>query len=88
MRFEFTHTYHFCLKYHKSYRDIEFVLTYDNIDSILICCQSSNTFTFSNYFSPPLYFDDFIKGITENQKEFDLYMKKIRFQTSPFFIGI
>ena len=96
MKFNFIyHDYRFDLKYCDTFftYDIQFSLSCRTpnhifLSNILIFCPFDNKLTFYHYSSPPVYYDDFIKGIAENQKEFDLYIKKIKFQTSPFLTGV
>ena len=93
--FEFAyHDYYFVLKYYDTLHtyNIRFRLSWRNSDHtflscILTFCPFNNQFIFYNHLFTPVYYD-FIKGIKENQKEFDLYMKKIKFQTSIFFTGV
>ena len=92
MRFEFNyHKYCFDLKYYDTLHNynIWFKLSCNSIclSDVFIFCPFDNYFSFSNYL-PSSICNDFKKGIKENQKEFDLYIKEIRFKTSPFFTGV
>jgi effector-binding domain-containing protein len=95
MRFEFIyHEYRFGLKYCDTFftYDIQFSLSCRNpnhifLSNIVIFCPFNNRFTF-HYPSKPVYYNDLIKGIKENQKEFDLYIKSIKFKVTPFFTGV
>ena len=96
MKFEFDyHEYHFGLKYCDTFftYDIQFSLSCRNLvyiffSNILIFCTFNNHFAFYHCLSTPVYYDDFIKGIKENKNKFDLFIKKIKFQMSPFFTGV
>ena len=93
MKFEFSyHECHFDLKYYDTLHtyNIRFSLSCNRVvffPAKLLFCPFNNRFAFYNNF-PMRVSDDFVKGIKENKKEFDLYIKKIKFQTSPFFIGV
>ena len=92
MEFEFAYRdYCFNLKYYYTLHtyNIWFRLLCNSVclSNVFIFCPFNNQFTFHNYF-PSSICDDFKKGIRENQKKFDSYIKKIKFQTSPFFIGV
>ena len=93
--FEFAYyDYCFVLKYYDTLHtyNIRFRLSWRNSDhTFLSCiptfCPFNNQFIFYNNFPTPIC-NEFIKGIKENQKEFDLYIKKIKFQTSAFLMGV
>jgi len=93
MEFEFAyHDYHFVFKYYDTFftYNIWFSLSCRNsnhifLSSILKFCPFNNRFAFHNYLFAPVYYDDLIKGTKENQKEFDLYMKKNQIQNISIF---
>ena len=93
MKFEFTYyDYRFVLKYYNTLHtyNIQFSLSCNHVvffPTKLLFCPFNNRFAFRNNF-PTQVSDDFVKGIRENQKEFDLYVKNIKFRISPFFTGV
>lgn len=93
MKFEFAyHECHFDLMYYDTLHtyNIRFSLSCNHVvffPAILIFCPFNNRFAFHNNLPTPIC-NDFIKGIRENQKEFDLYIKNIKFYISPFFTGV
>jgi len=92
MKFELAYyDYRFVLKYYDTLHtyNIKFSLSCNHmfLSSILIFCPFNNRFAFHNNILT-LVSDDFVKGIRENQEEFDLYVKNIKFRISPFFTGV